>query len=175
MAWVAVCAARAPIGALGIAAGCSFVMPSIVGEALHHFGSEEQKQRYLKPMLEGKLASAPLDADLWDAWLQTLWQLTPRRRVAQALLALAERHRASRHVGKILDLCRARDQREAIHFDVHRGRIEEPVRIGFGGVHPNQASSGKQERKSNHDSRQANDAKQQSKHDPPFYASSHPA
>ena len=46
------------IGALGIAAGCSFVMPSIVGEALNTFGTEEQKQRYLAPMLAGKLVSA---------------------------------------------------------------------------------------------------------------------
>jgi alkylation response protein AidB-like acyl-CoA dehydrogenase len=33
-------------------------MPSIVGEALHMFGTEEQKQKYLKPYLEGKLVSA---------------------------------------------------------------------------------------------------------------------
>jgi alkylation response protein AidB-like acyl-CoA dehydrogenase len=46
------------IGALGMAAGCAYVMPSIVGEALNTFGTEEQKQRYLKPMLEGKLVSA---------------------------------------------------------------------------------------------------------------------
>ncbi len=56
--WVAECAAMGEIGCLGMAAGCAFVMPSIVGEALMTFGSEEQKQRYLKPMLEGKLVSA---------------------------------------------------------------------------------------------------------------------
>jgi alkylation response protein AidB-like acyl-CoA dehydrogenase len=33
-------------------------MPSIVGEALNVFGTEEQKQNYLKPYLEGKLVSA---------------------------------------------------------------------------------------------------------------------
>jgi alkylation response protein AidB-like acyl-CoA dehydrogenase len=33
-------------------------MPSIVGEALNSFGTEEQKRRYLKPMLEGQLVSA---------------------------------------------------------------------------------------------------------------------
>jgi len=33
-------------------------MPDIVGEALFSFGTEEQKQKYLKPMLEGKLVSA---------------------------------------------------------------------------------------------------------------------
>ena len=58
MDWVADCAAMEAIGALGIAAGCSFVMPSIVGEALNRFGTEEQKQRYLKPMLEGELVAA---------------------------------------------------------------------------------------------------------------------
>jgi len=56
--WVNECAVMGEIGALGMAAGCAYVMPSIVGEALNTFGTEEQKQRYLKPMLEGKLVSA---------------------------------------------------------------------------------------------------------------------
>ncbi len=56
--WVAECAAMGEIGRLGMAAGCSYVMPSIVGEALNTFGTEEQKQKYLKPMLEGRLVSA---------------------------------------------------------------------------------------------------------------------
>ncbi len=58
MDWVAECAAMGEIGVLGMAAGCAFVMPSIVGEALNTFGTEEQKLKYLKPMLEGKLVSA---------------------------------------------------------------------------------------------------------------------
>jgi acyl-CoA dehydrogenase len=58
MDWVADCAAMGEVGRLGMAAGCSFVMPSIVGEALNTFGTEERKQRYLKPMLEGRLVSA---------------------------------------------------------------------------------------------------------------------
>jgi alkylation response protein AidB-like acyl-CoA dehydrogenase len=58
MNWVAECAAMEEIGALGTAAGCSYVMPSIVGEALTRFGTEEQKEKYLKPMLQGKLVSA---------------------------------------------------------------------------------------------------------------------
>jgi acyl-CoA dehydrogenase len=58
MSWVAEVAAFEEIGCLGIALGCAFAMPSIVGEALHHFGTEEQKQKYLKPYLEGKLVSA---------------------------------------------------------------------------------------------------------------------
>jgi len=56
--WVAECAAMEEIGPLGMAAGCSFVMPSIVGEALNTFGTEAQKEKYLKPMIEGKLVSA---------------------------------------------------------------------------------------------------------------------
>ncbi len=56
--WVTECAAMQEIGALGMAAGCSFVMPSIVGEALMTFGTEAQKQCYLRPMLEGRLVSA---------------------------------------------------------------------------------------------------------------------
>jgi alkylation response protein AidB-like acyl-CoA dehydrogenase len=58
MNWVADVAATEEIGCLGMALGCAFVMPSIVGEALNQFGSEEQKQKYLKPYLEGKLVSA---------------------------------------------------------------------------------------------------------------------
>lgn len=58
MSWVAECAAMGEIGCLGMAAGCAFVMPSIVGEALHTFGTEEQKERYLTPMLGGKLVAA---------------------------------------------------------------------------------------------------------------------
>ena len=56
--WIADIAAQAEIGCLGTSCGCAYVMPSIVGEALHYFGTEEQKQKYLKPMLAGKLVSA---------------------------------------------------------------------------------------------------------------------
>lgn len=58
MSWVAEVAATEEIGCLGMALGCAFVMPSIVGEALNTFGTEEQKQKFLKPYLEGKLVSA---------------------------------------------------------------------------------------------------------------------
>ncbi len=46
------------IGVLGTTLGCAFVMPSIVGEALHVFGSVEQKEQYLKPILRGELICA---------------------------------------------------------------------------------------------------------------------
>jgi acyl-CoA dehydrogenase len=58
MSWVAEVAATEEIGCLGIALGCAFVMPSIVGEALNTFGTDAQKQKYLKPYLEGKLVAA---------------------------------------------------------------------------------------------------------------------
>lgn len=58
MSWVAEVAAAEEIGCLGMALGCAFVMPSIVGEALNMFGTEAQKQKYLKPYLAGKLVSA---------------------------------------------------------------------------------------------------------------------
>jgi len=58
LGWVAEVAATEEIGSLGMALGCAFAMPSIVGEALNVFGTEGQKQKYLKPYLEGKLVSA---------------------------------------------------------------------------------------------------------------------
>ena len=58
MNWTAEVAAIEEIGCLGIALGCAFVMPSIVGEALNVFGTEEQKEKYLKPCLKGQLTAA---------------------------------------------------------------------------------------------------------------------
>ena len=51
-------AALEEIGVLGMALGCAFSMPSIVGEALHGFASEDLKERFLKPMLKGELIAA---------------------------------------------------------------------------------------------------------------------
>ena len=56
--WTAEVIAEEEIGVLGTTLGCAFVMPSIVGEALHVFGTDEQKDRFLKPILQGKLISA---------------------------------------------------------------------------------------------------------------------
>ena len=58
MSWVAEVAATEEIGCLGMALGCAFVMPSIVGEALNKFGTEEQKEKYLRPYIEGQLVAA---------------------------------------------------------------------------------------------------------------------
>lgn len=56
--WTAEVIAEEEIGVLGTTLGCAFVMPSIVGEALHFFGTDEQKERFLRPILQGKLISA---------------------------------------------------------------------------------------------------------------------
>ncbi|TFG07339.1 MAG: acyl-CoA dehydrogenase [Promethearchaeota archaeon] len=52
--WEAEIIAEEEIGVLGSSLACLFSITSICGEALHFFGSEDQKQRYLKPMCEGK-------------------------------------------------------------------------------------------------------------------------
>ena len=56
--WTSEIAALEEIGVLGMALSCAFAMPSIVGQALHTFGSEEQKENFLKPMLKGEIISA---------------------------------------------------------------------------------------------------------------------
>ena len=56
--WTAEVIAEEEIGVLGTTLGCAFVMPSIVGEALHVFGTDEQKERFLKPILQGRFISA---------------------------------------------------------------------------------------------------------------------
>jgi acyl-CoA dehydrogenase len=56
--WVVEVAAIEEVGVLGTALGCAYVMPSIVGEALDKFGTESQKEKYLKPLLAGKLIAA---------------------------------------------------------------------------------------------------------------------
>lgn len=46
------------IGVLGASLACLFSLPSIVGEAIHVFCSRGQKEKYLKPMLEGRMMVA---------------------------------------------------------------------------------------------------------------------
>ena len=54
LGWVSEMVALEEVGVLGIALGCAFSLPSIVGEALHKFGTEEQKKEYLLPTLRGE-------------------------------------------------------------------------------------------------------------------------
>jgi len=56
--WAAEVVAIEEVGLLGNSVTCAYVMPSIVGEALYHFGTHEQKERYLKPTNRGELYSA---------------------------------------------------------------------------------------------------------------------
>ncbi|SHF05251.1 hypothetical protein SAMN02745218_01331 [Desulfofundulus australicus DSM 11792] len=46
------------VGVLSMALSCLYSMPSIVGEAIDKFGTPAQKEKFLKPTLAGKMASA---------------------------------------------------------------------------------------------------------------------
>lgn len=56
--WVDEIAALEEISVLPASFGCLFALVSIVGEALHIFGTEEQKKQYLKPLLKAKIFCA---------------------------------------------------------------------------------------------------------------------
>ena len=56
--WTSEIIALEEVGVLGNALACLYSLVSIVGEAIDKFGTEEQKEKYLKPMLEGKLHTA---------------------------------------------------------------------------------------------------------------------
>lgn len=56
--WPAECAAIEEIGTMGCSLGCLFSLPSIIGEAIHTFGDEKQKRKFLAPMLRGELTCA---------------------------------------------------------------------------------------------------------------------
>ncbi len=56
--WRSEVVALEEIGVLGMSLGCLYSLVSICGEALNMFGSEEQKQKYLVPMLKGELYTA---------------------------------------------------------------------------------------------------------------------
>lgn len=56
--WESEIIAQEEIGLLGSSLACLFSLPSICGEALNIFGTEEQKQKYLKPMCKGKKFTA---------------------------------------------------------------------------------------------------------------------
>lgn len=56
--WVDEVSALEEIGTLGTSLACLYSLPSIVGEAISCFGSEDLKTRYLKPTLEGRRYTA---------------------------------------------------------------------------------------------------------------------
>jgi alkylation response protein AidB-like acyl-CoA dehydrogenase len=43
---------------MGMSLGCLFSLVSIVGEALDVFGTEDQKKKYLAPLLKGEIFCA---------------------------------------------------------------------------------------------------------------------
>jgi acyl-CoA dehydrogenase len=58
MKWTGEVAAIEEIGVLGSGMTCLYSLVSICGEAIHQFGTPEQKAKYLTPTLEGKLCCA---------------------------------------------------------------------------------------------------------------------
>lgn len=56
--WTSEMAALEELGVLGTSLACLWSLVSIVGEAIHHFGTDEQKERFLMPILRGELAAA---------------------------------------------------------------------------------------------------------------------
>ncbi|MFN2292306.1 MAG: acyl-CoA dehydrogenase family protein [Anaerolineae bacterium] len=58
LGWVDEIVALEEVGVLGTSLACLFSLPSIVGEALNVFGSPEQKERWLRPVLAGELTVA---------------------------------------------------------------------------------------------------------------------
>ena len=55
LGWLEECVAIGEMATLGIPPACLYSLVSIVGECTNEFGTEEQKQKYLKPTCEGKL------------------------------------------------------------------------------------------------------------------------
>ena len=56
--WTSEMVALEEVGILGTSLACLYSLVSIVGEAIAHFGTEHQKQRYLVPLIAGSLAPA---------------------------------------------------------------------------------------------------------------------
>ncbi|MEI6186007.1 MAG: acyl-CoA dehydrogenase family protein [Dehalococcoidia bacterium] len=56
--WADEIVALEEIGVLGMSLACLFSLVSIVGEALDVFGSDQQKKKYLGPLLKGKIFCA---------------------------------------------------------------------------------------------------------------------
>ncbi len=54
LGWVSEMVALEEIGVLGIALGCAFSLPSIIGEGINNHGSEGLKKNYLLPTLKGE-------------------------------------------------------------------------------------------------------------------------
>ena len=58
LGWADEVVALEEVGVLGTSLACLFSLPSIVGEAIADFGSDDQKERWMRPIAEGRLAVA---------------------------------------------------------------------------------------------------------------------
>lgn len=58
LSWMSEMIALEEIGVLGTSLGCLYSLVSIVGEAIDKFGTQGQKDRFLRPMIAGKLGVA---------------------------------------------------------------------------------------------------------------------
>jgi len=58
LGWVDEIVALEEVGVLGASLSCLYSLPTIVGEALNVFGTSAQKERWLRPALEGRLTVA---------------------------------------------------------------------------------------------------------------------
>src|SRR5450759_1669147 len=56
--WTSELVALEVAGTLGTSLACLYSLVSIVGEAIHAFGTQEQKEKYLKPVLRGEMTVA---------------------------------------------------------------------------------------------------------------------
>ncbi len=56
--WTSELIALEEVGVLGTSLACLYSLVSIVGEAISHFGTKEQKEKYLAPALRGELGMA---------------------------------------------------------------------------------------------------------------------
>jgi alkylation response protein AidB-like acyl-CoA dehydrogenase len=54
LGWVSEMLAVEEVGVLGISLGCAYSLPSIIGEGIDKYGTEEQKREYLLPTLKGE-------------------------------------------------------------------------------------------------------------------------
>ncbi len=58
LSWVGEAAVMEEVGVLGFTLSCLYGLVSIVGEPINVFGTKEQKERYLEPMVRGELYGA---------------------------------------------------------------------------------------------------------------------
>ncbi|MGD8397945.1 MAG: acyl-CoA dehydrogenase family protein, partial [Anaerolineae bacterium] len=58
LGWTDEIVALEEVGVLGTSLSCLYSLPSIVGEAIHVYGTPQQKARWLRPIIEGRITVA---------------------------------------------------------------------------------------------------------------------